>query len=240
MQQKTKGIILHSLKYSDSASIITIYTEQFGRASYMVHGINKKKSVCRPALLQPLSLVDMNVNHTPGKELNSIKELQMAYTFTGIPYNPVKNAIALFISEILFRTLRQTEPDESLFLFLENSIQQLDCSEEGMANFHLIFLLKLTRYLGFEPNSDESPFRYFDLMNGVFQFEKPLHIHYLITEDAVDFAVVLHTDYRNVNALIFSRQKRIKLLEGLVEYYRLHIPDFHELHSLAILQHLFD
>lgn len=240
MQQKTRGIILHSLKYSDSASIITIYTEHFGRASYMVHGINKKKSICRPALLQPLSLVDLNVSHTPGKELNSIKELQMAYTFTGIPYNPVKNAVALFISEILFKTLRQTEPDENLFAYLENSIQQLDCSEDGIANFHLVFLLKLTRYLGFEPNSDENSYRYFDLMNGVFQYEKPLHMHYLASQDAMDFAAVLHTDFRNMETLAFSRQKRIKLLEGLVEYYRLHIPEFHGLHSLTILQHLFD
>ncbi len=240
MQVKTKGIVLHSVKYSDSASIITIYTEQFGRASYMIYGINKKKSALRPALLQPLSLVEIDIVHQPGKDLQRIKELQMFYTFSGIPVNPVKNAIALFISEVLYRTLKQSEPDENLFLFLENSIQQLDCSDKGIANFHLIFLLKLSRYLGFEPNSDEDSFRYFDLLNGTFQIEKPLHIHYLTTEDAVDFAAVLHAGYQNMGKLVFSRQKRVKLLEGLIEYYRLHIPDFHGLHSLSVLQNLFD
>ena len=240
MQVKTKGIILHSTKYSDSASIITAYTEQFGRASYMVHGVNRKKSVCRPAMLQPLSLVEMDVFHAAGKELHRIKDMQMAFTFTGIPYNPIKNSLALFLSEMLFRTLRQTEPDENLFLFLENSIQQLDGCETGIANFHLVFLLKLTRYLGFEPNTDEGTFRYFDLMNGVFQNDKPLHVHYLLAEDSVDFAAFLHADYNNMHQLVLSRQKRVKLLESMVEYYRLHIPDFHGVHSLAILQHLFD
>lgn len=240
MQVKTRGIILHSIKYSDSASIITVYTEQFGRASYMVHGINKKKSVCRPAMLQPLSLVEMDVFHTPGKELHRIKDLQMAYTFTRVPYNPIKNSLALFLSEMLFRTLRQTEPDENLFFYLENSIQQLDGCEAGLANFHLVFLLKLTRYLGFEPNSDEETFRYFDLMNGIFQNNKPLHVHYLTEEESVDFAALLHADYNTMHQLVFSRQKRIKLLESIVDYYRLHIPNFHGVHSLEVLQHLFD
>jgi len=240
MQVKTRGIILHSIKYSDSASIITVYTEQFGRASYMVHGVNKKKSMCRPALMQPLSLVEMDVSHVAGKELHRIKDMQMAYNFTEIPFHPIKITLALFISEMLFRTLRQTEPDESLFFFVENSIQQLDCCEAGIANFHLVFLLKLTRYLGFEPNSDVETVRYFDLMNGIFQNNKPLHVHFLTEADSVDFAAVLHADYSNMHQLVFSRQKRIKLLESIVDYYRLHIPDFHGVHSLEVLQHLFD
>jgi DNA repair protein RecO (recombination protein O) len=240
MQVKTKGIVLHSIKYSDSASIITVYTEQFGRVSYMVHGVNKKKSVCRAALLQPLSLVEMDVFHTAGKELHRIKDLQMAYTFTGIPYNPVKNSLALFLAEMLFRALKQTDPDEKLFLFLENSIRQLDSCETGIANFHLVFLLKMSKYLGFEPNIDEGAFRYFDLMNGVFQNEKPTHNHYLLAEESEDFATLLQAGYHNMHQLALTRQKRIKLLESMVEYYRLHIPDFHGIHSLEVLKHLFD
>lgn len=240
MQVKTTGIVLHSIKFSDSATIVTMYTRQFGRVSYMVHGVNKKKSVFRTAYLQPLSILEMDVFHTPGKDIQRIKDIQIGYPFTGIPFDPVKNAVALFISEMLFRTLRQTEPDESVFLFLENSIQQLDCCEDGIANFHLLFLLKLTRYLGFEPNSDEEKTTYFDLMNGVFKKEKPLHLHFLMPDDSADFAALLHADYSSMQLLIFSRSKRLKLLESMVEYYRLHIPDFHGLHSLEVLQSLFD
>lgn len=240
MQQKTLGIVLHSIKYSDSATIITVYTEQFGRASYMVHGVNKKKSMCRAALLQPLSIVDMNVVHTPGRDLHRIKDIQATYQFQKLPYNPIKNSIALFLSEMLFRVLRQSEPDESLFLFLENSIQQLDNCIDGIGNFHLVFLFRLSRFLGFEPYKDDENFKYFDLMNGVFTKEKPQHIHYLLTEQATDFAELLNADYSTMQNLTYTRQKRHKLLEGLVEYYKLHIPDFQGVHSLEILQSLFD
>ncbi|MHB9142823.1 MAG: DNA repair protein RecO [Paludibacter sp.] len=240
MQVKTTGIVLHSIKYSDSANIVTVYTRHFGRVSYMVHGVNKKKSIFRPAYLQALSILDMDVYHVPGKSIQRIKDIRTMYQFTGIPVDPVKNAVALFIAEILFRTLWQTEPDENVFLFLENSVQQLDCCETGISNFHLVFLLKLTRYLGFEPNHDEESFMYFDLMNGVFLKEKPLHSHFLMPEDAIDFEASLHSDYSNMSQLNLSRVKRQKLLESMVEYYRLHIPDFHGLNSLAVLQSLFD
>ncbi|HEY6915145.1 MAG TPA: DNA repair protein RecO [Paludibacter sp.] len=240
MQVKTTGIVLHSIKHTDSSSIITVYTRQFGRVSYMIHGANKKKSLVRAALVQPLSLIDLDVFHTPGKDIQRIKDIRMEYQFTGIPFDPVKNSLALFISELLFRTLRQTEPDDSLFLFLDNSIQQLDCCETGIANFHLVFLLKLSRYLGFEPNRDEDDANYFDLMNGVFLKNKPLHIHYLLPDVSVDFNKVLLADYANMGNLAFTRARRVKLLESMIEYYRLHIPEFHGLHSLAVLQSLFE
>jgi DNA repair protein RecO (recombination protein O) len=201
---------------------------------------NKKKSLVRSALLQPLSLVEMDVFHTPGKDIQRIKDIRMEYQFSGIPFDPVKNSLALFLSEMLFRVLRQTEPDKNLFLFLENTILQLDCCETGIANFHLVFLLKLSRYLGFEPNRDEDDANYFDLMNGVFQKNKPPHIHFLLPDVTVDFNKVLLADYASMGNLAFTRARRIKLLESMIEYYRLHIPDFHGLHSLAILHSLFD
>jgi len=240
MQAKTTGIVIHSIKYSDSSTIVTVYTRQFGRVSYMVHGVNKKRSVFRAAFLQPLSILELDVIHSPGKEIQRIKDIQLEHPFIDIPYNPVKNALALFLSEMLFRTLRQTEPDDNLFLFLENSIKQLDFCEKGIPNFHLVFLLKLTRYLGFEPNKEEENGKYFDLMNGIFLEGKPLHVHFLLSETTTDFAKLLDADYSNMDSMILSRNKRTNLLNSIVEYYRLHIPEFHGLHSLAVLQSLFD
>ena len=240
MQIKTSGIVLHSIKYSDSGTIITVYTQQFGKVSYMVHGVNKKKSVNPAAFLQPLSMVEMDVYHTPGKNIQRLKEMRMSHPFTGIPFNPVKNSLALFISEVLFRTLRQTEPDENLYLFLENSILQLDYSETSMSNYHLVFLLKLTRYLGFEPNQDNELVNYFDLMNGVFMKEKPQHSHFVLPDITADFISILNTDYLSMQYLVFTRDRRANLLQNIVEYYQLHIPDFHGLHSLPVLQSLFD
>lgn len=240
MLAKTTGIVLHSLKYSDSATIVTIYTQQFGRVSYMVYGVNKKKAVYRSAFLQPLSIVDIDVIHTPGKEIQRVKEVRTAVPFTEIPFQPIKNSIALFLSEVLSRTLRESEPDEELFIFLKNSILLLDCCEQGVANFHLVFLLKLTRYLGCFPNNEEKSNGYFDLINGIFLYQKPLHSHYLLPELSKDFAILLDSDYHNMADSSFSRKRRMELLESIVEYYRLHMPDFNGLHSLEVLQNLFD
>jgi len=240
MQAKTSGIVLHSIKHTDSSTIITVYTRLFGRISYIVHGVNRKNSVCRAAILQPLSIVEMDVFHTPGKNIQRLKEMRMEHHFTGIPFNPVKNSLALFISEVLYRTLRQTEPDETLYLFLENSILQLDCSDKGISNFHLVFLLRLTRYLGFEPNQDDAQVNYFDLMNGVFIQQKPLHAHFVLPDVTADFIRVLNADYSNMYNLAFTRARRANLLQSIVEYYKLHISDFQGLHSLPVLQSLFD
>lgn len=240
MQVKTHGIILHTIKYSDSASILAVYTMQFGRVSYLVRGMNKKKSAFRSGLLQPLSLLEMDVSHMPGKDLQRIREMQVSYPFTSIPYHPVKNAIALFLAEALYRILRQTEPDEGLYLFLEESLKSLDASEEGFSNFHLVFLMRLTRHLGFEPNQDAGTIRYFDLMNGIFVADRPLHAHYVLPEFTGDFAALLGLGYDDMKELRLTRQKRMKLLEILIEYYKLHVPDFHGMQSLAVMQSLFD
>jgi DNA repair protein RecO (recombination protein O) len=239
MQIRTTGIILHATKYNDSAAIVTVYTRQLGRVSYLVYGANKKKSVCRNALLQPLSIVELDVSHNHLKDIQQIREMWMDHQFTSIPFHPVKNSVALFLSEILFKTLRQSVPDENLYLFIENSILQLDYSEKGIQNFHLVFLLKLTRYLGFEPNVEKGG-KYFDLMNGVFQEEKPLHIHFLLPEVTVQFSILLETDYQTMEKLVLTRECRSDLLKSMIEYYHLHLPEFHTIHSLSVLQSLFD
>lgn len=239
MQAKTTGIILHSTKYKDTATILTVYTRQFGRVSYMVYGVNKKKSNNRSALIQPLSIVNLDVRHVPGREMHQIKEIQMEYQFTGIPFHPVKNAIGLFLAEILFKTLKQSEPDEEMFEFLENSIQQLDCCREGVQNFHLIFLHKLCHYLGFEPNTENSG-KYFDLLNGIFMNEIPTHIHYLLPEATTQFLGLLNTGFTSMDGLVLSKEKRTELIKIMLEYYRLHLPEFHQVQSLAVLQSLFD
>lgn len=237
---KTAGIVLHTIKYSDTSTIVTTYTRDFGPVSYLVHGANKKKSNFRAALFQPFSLLEMDVYHAPGKDLQRIKEIQAAYPFCSIPYNPVKNAMALFLCEVLYRTLKQSEPDEGLFSFLEESLVRLDKCEKGTPNFHLVFLVKLSRLLGFGPNEDEEPTQYFDLMNGVFVPARPLHTHYLQPELSADFVALLRADYDTMQAIPLTRQKRFSLLESLMDYYRLHVPEFHGVQSLAVLQTLFD
>ena len=213
---------------------------QFGRTAYMVYGINNKKSRFRPAFLQALTLVDIDVVHSTKKDIQSIKDIQISQVFTNIPFHPIRNSLALFVSEIIYRSLQHSEPDEQLYVFLEKSIMELDSCSKGLANFHLVFMLKLTRYLGFEPNSDDTNQKYFDLMNGVYIQSKPTHQHFLNEKDTQLFLKISECNYQNMERLSMTREVRYKMLESIIDFYKLHISDFKGLNSLAILQELFD
>ncbi|MEA4937014.1 MAG: DNA repair protein RecO [Paludibacter sp.] len=239
MTTKTQGIVLRTVKYSDKSSIATVYTREFGRTSYMIYGISGKKSAVKSALFLPLTIIEINATYHPGKEIQQLKEVKIEFSISTLFGNPVKNAIALFLTELLHKTLKRQEADEAVFDFTKKAIQMMNELEEGIANFHLIFMLKLTRYLGFEPNKENAEANYFDLMNGVFQPEKPFHNHFLNKELTRDFARLLHSDFLSMGTIHLSRTRRNDLLEGLIEYYRLHMPDFHGLHSVDVLHEIF-
>jgi DNA repair protein RecO (recombination protein O) len=206
----------------------------------MVYGINNKKSRFRPAFLQALTLVEIDVVHSAKKDIQSIKDIRVSQNFVNIPFDPIRNSVALFISEVIFRSLQHSEPDEQLYHFLEESIIELDNCSKGLANFHLIFMFKLTRYLGFEPYGEELSLNYFDLMNGVYLQSKPSHQHFLNEEDTQIFLRISEYNYQNMERLKISREKRYKILGSMIEFYKLHIPEFHGLNSLAILQEIFN
>ena len=241
MQAKTTGIILNQIKYTDSSSIVSIYTREFGRISYVVRGASKKKSACRAALLQPLSVVEIDVSHNPKKEIQSIREMRIAVPFYHIPYDAVKNGLALFMTEVLNKTLKHSECDEELYTFLENTVCELDGCSEGIGNFHLAFMAKLAGRLGFAPDVNEmnAP-QYFDMLNGVFQRSRPEHIHYLEPETSATFRKIMKMDYSGLNEVPMTRKQRADKLNHFTEYFKLHLADFHSLHSVEILHKLWE
>lgn len=241
MFQKTRAIVLHATKYSDNAMIVHAFTEEFGRISYVVNGRKSKKATFRSALLQPLCLVDLTVEHQPKNEIQRIKESKLSVLCAAIPSDPLKSALAFFVSELLYRTVNEAHQDKPLFDFLQQSILILDLTEESIANFHLIFLTKLSRFLGFYPNvSEENNFTCFDLLNGVFCPEPPPHNHFLTHEDASLLHRLLQLDYGNMQQLGLNRVERMRMLENMVTYYRLHLQEKFTLKSVEVLKTLFD
>ena len=166
---KTRGIVLHTLPYSDTYTIIYMYTEMFGRVSYLVTRSRGRRSSVSKALFIPLSVLDMEVEHQSKRDLHRIRETRACFPQSDLFLHPLKNALALFLSEVLFRVLRETEPDPPLFRYLYESIRLLEVTDKGIANFHLVFLLHLLHYLGIRPNRDSYVAgSYFDMLNGVF------------------------------------------------------------------------
>ena len=240
MFTKTQAIILNSVKYSDNSLILHTYTRKHSRMAFVVNGFKSKRCVIKPALQQPLSIVELEMEYQPKRDIQRIKESKIAYPFNNIPFDPVRNSIAFLLSEVLFRCLRETEENKTLFDFLTKSILFLDSAENGIANFHLIFLVKLTAFLGFYPNADQrTENTYFDLINGCFFRNKPTHTHFLSISDSDMLHELLCSELETMHLLSYPRQRKNAMLEQLMQYYSLHLSDFGHIKSFDILQTLF-
>ena len=240
MLQKTRGIVLHSLKYGETGMITTIYTESFGRMSFLMQGIRARKSKVKGNHLQALFLVELEVYYKPGRDLQRIRELKNAGPFSSIPFEITKSTQAIFLAEILNKVLREEESRPELFEFLFYSIQILDLLTEGISNFHLIFLVQFSRFLGFGPTnnfSDEVP--YYDLMAGIFVSITPSHPHFLNKKESSVFSILLSMSYEKSAELRFDQAIRNILPERILEYFSLHIGTNLNLKSLDILREIF-
>jgi DNA repair protein RecO (recombination protein O) len=240
MLAASNAIVLHCLPYSDSNHIVHLYTEEFGRMSYMVRLGKGKQAGLKRALFQPLSILTIQADLKGSRQLQRIKDATTFYPFGSIPFDVTKSSIALFLAEVLYRSLRDTERNPVLFEFLIRSIQWLDLAERGLANFHLVFLIKLTRYLGCYPNLEsQREGWFFDLQGGVFVPNCPPHNAWLNPTDAQAFARLMQITYDNMWAYGFEHGQRVHILRQMLDYYRLHLTDFPGIKSLDVLEDLF-
>ena len=239
MLQKTRGIVLHTMKYGETGMITTIYTELFGRMSFLMQGIRAKKSPVKGNNLQSLFLVELEVYYKPGRELHRIKELKNIYPFSSIPFEISKSTQAIFLAELLNKVLREEESRPDLFEFLFYSIQYLDILSEGIGNFHLIFLMQLSRYLGFGPtNNFSDDYTYFDLIAGAFVPIIPPHPHYLKRDESSVLADLLTITYQKAAELRIDKTIREILPDRFLDYFNLHLGTNFNIKSLEILREI--
>ncbi|MBK3518239.1 DNA repair protein RecO [Carboxylicivirga marina] len=239
MIHATKGIVLNHIKYKETSIIVNIYTLQFGRQSYMVNKVRTKRSKGNTVLLQPLTLLDMNVYHRPKSDIQRIKDFKVAHPLNSIPFKQEKRAMAFFLTEMMSKVLMEEEENTDLFNFIYHSIEVFDTGISGHYNFHLFFLLHLTRFLGFGPDEKNDEAGYFDLMNGFYCFDEPSHGFSLHADELKNWRKLMRVDIQNLKELKLSGDERFRLLEDLLEYYNLHIDSLGELKSLPIVHQLF-
>ncbi|MBN2485294.1 MAG: DNA repair protein RecO [Bacteroidales bacterium] len=221
MLYKTKGIVLNSFKYGDSSVVVHIYTRDFGRQAYLVNGVRGKTGKFRFNNFQPLTILDLQVDHKPMRELQRLRELHIAQPFYHIYTNIVKNTIALFIGEVLYRCVNDTEGNKPMFDYIESAVQVLDICSDGYANFHLLFLIHFTRFLGIFPeNSNE--------LDNFQPVDASFKVHSLI-----NFA--LNEPYK----LFLSNTLRVQLVIALIDYYRYHLEGMGKINSLEVLHEVF-
>ena len=240
MLTKTQAIVLHSLKYGETRLIVDMFTRSQGRQSFIVSIPKSVKGKIKKQLFQPLTLLEIEYDLRPKLQLQKLSDVRLASPFSSIPFDPNKLSISLFIAEFLYYALRSEQRNEPLFDYIVNSIQWLDAQTNRFANFHLVFLMRLSRFLGFYPNLDHyQAGDYFDLRESVFLPVPPVHRDFLHPQEAEKIQLMMRMDFPTMHLFRMSHQERNRLLEISLIYYRLHIPDFPELKSVSVLQELY-
>lgn len=244
MTHKTKGIILRTVRYGETSLVVTMFTELFGVQSYMVNGIRtNKKAGAKAAMYQPGAILDMQVYHSEQRSMHRIKEAEWAYLYKNILSDVIKNSIALYMMELLYKILKQPEQNADLFYFCEDALIQLDDAPPHIAaNFSLYFALHLASFFGFRINDPENEEQMFlDLAEGAFTDHAPVHPYFLEGEYAQVTAELLKImQPHELDQLKLNHIKRRELLLKYQEYYALHIQDFGQMKTLAVLGELFN
>lgn len=238
MQVTTKAIILTSLKYGDTSLIVKAFTASDGLKSYMLKGVlAAKKGKLKAAYFQPLTQLQIVADHKNKGTLESIREVRINYPYRTVHSDMVKNAMTLFLAEMLSHSIFEEEPNQGLFEFLEASLQWLDIHTD-IANFHCYFLIQLTKYLGFYPDTSSIDASYFDLMEGCFIDSPSLHPT-LAGENLTYFKSFLGIHFDAIHRIKMNKINRQELLRSLVLYFELHLQGFRKPKSLAVLNEVF-
>jgi len=234
----TPAIVLSVIKYNDTDAVIKAYTAQTGFTAFFIRGFFKgRKSRSRKAIFQPGALVELVFNFKNKGQLEHLKETRLLYHYKTLYQNFDKLNIATFLREVLLESLKNEQGDAGLFQFIFKKFVALD-QEKFYPDFHLIFLLQLTRYLGFFPDL-QSEGVYFDLQNAVFTMQIPLNPYLTEAETRL---------FRNFSGMIFATKKNIKitqldrkkLIDILLRFYRYHITQFNMPKSVKVLHQIYE
>ena len=240
MLHNTKGIVLRVTKYGDTSIIMTAYTELFGVQQYMVKGVRvtSKKGANKGVFYQPAAILQMEVYHAPMKTMQMVKEVSWDYVYQNVYSDVLRNAVALYIVEVLQQTM-QPEPHPEMFYLIEDTFKQFDKGGAGLvSNLPIYFLIHLSQTMGFGLQgkySDETPI--LDIKEGEFVSKPPAHPYYLEAQTAQVASTFLAVQfYNDLETISLSGGQRKKILELFQLSLSWHYKKFSEIKSLPILQ----
>ena len=238
MYEKVEAIVISNLKYSDNSLIVKCFTKTLGTRSYLQQGIlSAKKNSQTIALFQPFTLLELVATHKSNGSLGHIKEAKVTTPYHTLHTDIYKSTVSLFLSEVCAYICTSEAPDIELFNYLEEKLIYLDRNNFS-ANFHLKFLLDLSKYLGFYPDDSDSYLPFFSLEEG--HFTTTENNTAVISGNALSlFKTLLETDYPTLNQIRTNKNERNALLYLLLKYYEWHFPNFKKIKSLEVLQVLF-
>lgn len=241
MMTKTRAIVLRQLRYGDSSLIVDMLTEELGRLSFSVRLPKTSRGKLRKQLFQPLTQVELELDYRERQRLQRLRDIRIATPYYNIQTDAAKLAEALFLAEFLHYATRDEQQNRPLFAFVSASMEWLDAATRGYANFHLVFMIRLSRFVGFFPNLDGYvPGCCFDLREARFTTLVPTHRDFLRPDESARIGMLMRMTFDTMHLFQMSRTERNRITAILIHYYRLHVPQMPEPQSLAVLQELFD
>lgn len=240
MAEKIEGIVLNVLKYNDRNNVVTLFTRQRGRLSFISATGSGKASNMRRARLQPLSVITTDLNYKGNTELQRLGSVSCAEIWNDIYFHPAKRTLALFISEFLHRLLNATMPDSGLYDFLVDSIRLLDRIDKGVENFHIPFLVSMLAFSGIQPDvSGYKAGHVFDFAAGGFLPPSEATGPVVEGEAARWIPFIARLDFSNMRSLRLTSSGRRQIMYGLLNYYSFHFPGLGNLKTPGILLEMF-
>lgn len=239
MLVKTQAFVLHAFKYGESRMIVDMFARQAGRLTFIVPVPKSPSSRLKKQYFQPMTLLEIEGDIRQRAQLHKLRDARLYAPYGSIPFSPEKLAVSLFVAEFLYHALRSEQQNEPLYDFVSNSMQWYDAATTGYANFHLAFLMHMSRFLGFYPNLDDyADGDIFDLRAANFTEVVPLHRDFLQPDEARRIQQLMRMSFPTMHLYRLSHHDRNRITEVMLLYYRLHIPQFPELKSIGVLQDL--
>ncbi len=237
---KARGIVLHTVKYGDSSMVVYMLTDTMGRQNYMVQGVRSRRGHGnKAALFQPMFIVELEGMELANAQMHRIREVRNLMPLSSVPFDVRKSTIALFMAEVVYKLVREAEVNSPLFEFLLGTVAALDALDEGVANVHLWFLVRLSCFLGFYPGNEYTPGAWFDIREGVFTPAMPPHRLALSQDNARILSLMMDTGLDALSAVGLSRSQRSEFLAAVLNYFGYHLDMIHSVRSIDILREVF-
>ena len=230
----SSAIVLSKLKYRDNDLIIKLFVRELGLTSFIVRGGSKKN---KTNYFQHLSLLEIEFDFNSKRNLHYFKDFESKYNLKTIHTDFKKIGVIIFLSEVLSKILIHQQKDYHLYDFIEDAIKYYD-KHLFSSTFHIVFLIKLSKFLGFYPDVKNNNYQYFDLQLGFYTDKKDSE--YIIFDDDLQcFNKILGINFDDLKTLTLTPVQRKNLLDNIILYYKLHIENFTSVKSLDVLRKLF-
>lgn len=235
---RTNGIVFSALRYAEADLVVKCFTEKSGLKTYLLRGVLKsRKGKLKSSLFQPLTQLEIEANHKDKGTLEYMREAKLLVPYQTLHTNVLKSTVVMFLAEVLRNSVREEEANPALYHFLQNTLSWFD-SHDKTANFHLFFLVKLTRYLGFYPDDSQPDKPVFNLLDGTFQ-ELETNDACISDENVEVLKQLLGTDFEGLSTIKLNQISRSKFLLMLLKYYEIHLQGFHRPKSLTVLNEIY-